>query len=282
MKFFAGKIHRTHPADVCRRMIRIFCIILFFVLLQAGFCPAGESVDFYFYYPDSSQINLSHLKREMDRFLAQEGLPARFQPFAHKVDFDNKLKSSPPALIFLPEWYYRCHGKELGLIPLLTPLRHGRPDYTKLLLVRKSSSLKLADFSGRTVAMTTMGPDNGESVSRELFDRRNVDLLQNHIVNISKDADAFFAVSLGHVDAAVVGRDTLSAVDKLDTKLVEMLEPLIESNPIPMPLLCMVAGRLDPADIERVKKIFMAQNGRSPSPAIMEMLHIDGWQTVSH
>ncbi|MBI5559527.1 MAG: PhnD/SsuA/transferrin family substrate-binding protein [Deltaproteobacteria bacterium] len=263
-------------------MIRLLYLVLFLVLLRPVPCSASEPVDFYFYFPDSSQVNLSHLKREMDRFLSQAGLSARFQPFAHKIDFDNTLKSSRPALVFLPEWYYRCHGRELGLIPLLTPLRQGRPDYTKLLLVRKNAPWRLADFSGRTVAMTTMGSDSGETMNRPLFNGKKVDLLKNHIVNISKDADAFFAVALGHVDAALVGRDTLSTVGKLDTKLVEMLEPLIESNPIPMPLLCMVAGRLDPANIELVKKIFMAQNGGSPSPAIMEMLHIDGWQTLSN
>lgn len=263
-------------------MIRILFVILFFVLPCPVPCLAVEPVDFYFYFPDSSQVNLSLVKREMDRFLSQAGLSANFQPFAHKIDFDNKLKSGRPSLVLLPEWYYQCYGRELGLIPLLTPLRHGRPDYTKLLLVRKSSPWKLADFSGRTVAMTTMGTDNGEMMNRALFDGRKLDLLKNHIVNISKDADAFFAVALGHVDAALVGRDTMAMVGKLDKKLVEKLEPLIESNPIPMPLLCIMAGRLDSTGIEQVKKIFMAQNGGSNSPAIMEMLHIDGWQTLSN
>ncbi len=263
-------------------MIRILFVILLLVLARPVSGLAVEPVDFYFYFPDSSQVNLSQLKREMDRFLAKAGFSVRFQPFAHKIDFDNKLKSGRPALVLLPEWYYQCNGRELGLVPLLTPLRHGRSDYTKLLMVRKSSLWKLTDFSGRTVAMTTMGTDNGEKVNRALFDGRKLDLLKNHIVNISKDADAFFAVALGHVDAAVVCGDTLSTVGKLDKKLVEMLEPLIESNPIPMPLLCIMSGRLDPAGIEQIKKIFMAHNGGSDSPAIMEMLHIDGWQTFSN
>lgn len=244
-------------------------------------CSASKSIDFYFYYPDSSQANLSQLKREMDVFLKQLDYPVRFQPFAQKIDFDRMVQNEHPALLLLPEWYYRLHGKSLGITALLTPLRQGRSFYTKLLLVSKTSQFLLTDFSAKTVAMTTMGPVTEQNLLMDLFDGKKINFVQNHIINTTKDADALFAVSLGHVDAAVVSTDTLKTVGNVSNRLLELVKPLLESNPVPMPLLCITDNMLTQQEIDHLKKTFLEQGANSPLPAIMEMLRIDGWQTVS-
>jgi len=128
------------------------CMFLFLLFLsglfeQRALCHASShsfissQPNFFYFNPDSSQTNLGRLKREMDAFLKEASLDFTFQPFARQRDFENQIREMHPAFVLLPYWYYQIHGSELKLEPLLSPVRNGMITYTKMLMVRKDSSL---------------------------------------------------------------------------------------------------------------------------------------------
>ncbi|MCB2182966.1 MAG: phosphate/phosphite/phosphonate ABC transporter substrate-binding protein [Desulfobulbaceae bacterium] len=268
-----------------RFLLATLFLSAFFYFSLAPTVPAGRAshkTDFYFYYPDSTLTNLSRLKYNMDMLLREGTDTVQFQPFHHKVDFDRMVKITRPALVLLPEWYYRSYGKELDLTPVLTPIRDGRSDYTKVLLVRKKSPYTLDNLSGLTIAMTPMGPHTVEYLNKELFAGKNVDFSSCHILNVGKDADALFSVALGQVDAALIGTDTLKMMSQMNKKLTDTLKSLSQSSPIPLPLLCVRRGDMNGEDVKRVTQHLFEQGRHSALPEIMEILQIDGWQKITN
>ena len=260
-------------------------ILLLFILLFSIFAPsrlvsASSHFDFYYFNPDSIQSNFSLLSREVDAFFDQAGLAGRFQAFSQKADFDRMVKEKSPLLVFVPAWYYEQYGNSLGLTPLLVPLHNSEPTYTKVLLVRRSESFSITQLSGRTVAMTTMGPDTEKLLTSSFFKDHGLDFSASNIIHTPKDADALYALALGQVDAALVGEATLATVGKANHRIAEVVKELISSSPMPMPMLCVINSNLDDAKIDRLKQLFLDGGEQLSQPAFMEMLQINGWQNA--
>jgi len=265
-------------------LISLFLSALFFFSL-APTNPDGhtaQKTDFYFYYPDSILTNLSRLIYNMDIFLRKGSDPVQFQPFHHKVDFDRMIKSTQPALVLLPEWYYSAYKNELNLTPVLTPTRDGRAYYTKVLLVRKKSPYTLQQLSGRAIAMTPMGPQAVEHLNQELFAGHDIDFSTCRILNVGKDADALFALALGQVDAAIVSRDTIKTVSMMNKQITDIIKPVLHSHPIPMPLLCVMNGQGNEDNVKRITQYLLVQGRHSALPKLMEILQLDGWRKITH
>lgn len=263
-----------------RRFISILLIIL--SLLSAGVTTSASATsDFFFFFPDSVQTNMVQLKRDMDAFFKKAGLNINFLPFVHVADFDRMSKASMPALILLPEWYYRTYGKTLGVTPLLVPVRQGKANYTKLLLINKAKDYAIEELAGKTIGMTSMGQDTINILNKELFSSQNLDFTRCNIITTAKDADALYALILKQVDAAVVSSDVLQAISRINPALFSMVKTLAISEPVPMPVLCVSIERMEKDDMEKLKDIFLIKGGQSSPSAIMETLHIDGWKTVT-
>ncbi len=264
---------------------QFYKILLLFVLMVASFTPsrlvcASSPFDFFYFNPDSIQSNFSLLSREVDAFFDQAGLSARFQAFSQKTDFDRMVKEKQPLLVFVPAWYYQQYGDSLGLTPLLVSLHNSEPTYTKVLLVRRSKSFSILQLDGRTMAMTTMGPETEELLTSSFFKGHGLDFSACNIIHTPKDADALYALALGQVDAALVGQATLAAVGQANHRISGVVKELISSSPMPMPLLCVINRNLDDSKIERLKRLFLARGERISPPAFMQMLQINGWQNV--
>ncbi|MHB8810161.1 MAG: substrate-binding domain-containing protein, partial [Desulfobulbaceae bacterium] len=99
---------------------------------------AATKIKFYYFNPDSVQSNFSLLSRGFGNFLQQAGLDATFQAFTQKSDFDQRIMDIQPDVVLVPSWYFQQYGQSLGLTPLLTSLENGKPNYTKVLMVRKA------------------------------------------------------------------------------------------------------------------------------------------------
>ncbi|GAB4346495.1 MAG: hypothetical protein Kow0089_23870 [Desulfobulbaceae bacterium] len=243
---------------------------------------AAGTFDFYYFNPDSVQSNFSLLAKGFTRFLEGAGFDATFQAFAQKSDFDRKVKEKKPGIVLVPSWYYQQYGESLGLVPLLVSLENGRPDYRKVLLVRKTRPYTLEELEGKTVAMTTMGPKTEELLSNTYFKNLGLDFSAMNIIITPKDADALYALALGQVDAALVGQATLDLVGGANSRLLDITQKVASSSPVPAPLLCVVSGSLDRAEIERLQKVFLeGRSGKGAGgdlPNYMEMLKINGWQ----
>lgn len=260
---------------------------IFFVLCTSLSVPlcilavyAASKLEFYYFNPDSVQSNFSLLSRGFGNFLKQAGLDASFQAFAQKSDFDQRIKDKRPDLVLVPAWYFQQYGQSLGLTPLLASLENGKPNYTKILMVRKADPFTVDELKGRTVAMTTMGPHTEELLSEKYFKDQGVDFSAMNIIVTPKDADALYALALGQVDAALVGEATLNMVGSVNQRVLEATKELAVSSPVPTPLLCALPGSADKVEVNKMKEMLLEGGDKGTLPKPTDMLHINGWQKV--
>lgn len=238
----------------------------------------ARAANFYYFNPDSAQGNLGRLKTEMDGILEKNNLLLSFQPFARLRDFDREVKAENPAVLFLPAWYLHSEGKKLGLQPILQPIRHGKKNYTKVLLVSKQTIWQANDLANKTIAMTSMGQAGNHILNEQLFKHFNLDSNDLSIVTTSKDIDALFALALQQVDAALVAETNLEHVKRINPHIAQQIKIIARSGPIAMPLLCVKKGT-DSASINRLKRVFI--NQRPQATKLLEMLQIDDWQDLT-
>lgn len=260
--------------------IKILFILLSVSIFASTFLLAKLNFRFYYFNPDSVQSNFSSLKQGIDTFFQQHAIDSSFQAFSQKVDFDHMVKADKPALVFVPSWYYRLYGEKLNLQPILSSLNHGKPEYTKILLIRKDDQYTLSDIAAKTVAMTTMGPDTEKTFGNMYGQLHGVNLSKSNIIITPKDGDALYALVLGQVDAALVGRDTLETMGQSNSRVLKMVKELATSAPMPMPLLCTVGTQLSKSEITTIKGLFLDEGRESPPPTFMQMLRFDGWKEI--
>lgn len=236
----------------------------------------------YYFNPDSPQSNLSRLKRDMDDFLSGTNFPITFQAFTHLVDFEQQFKSMPPAFIFVPQWYINKYGAEMKLHPLLVPVHKGETSYRKVLLETKDPNKNLAKSVSITLAMTSMGPDGDTMLKNILFSPPSVPVAKINPIIVPKDLDALFALALGQVDMALVVKNNLDQIASLNPNILRTVRPLMESKPIPMPVLCYVEGVATSDHIEEIMALFLNGRAKKDRSTIMEMLQINEWQVIAN
>jgi hypothetical protein len=255
------------------------------ILFLAAFAykAAGSQHDpaaLFYFNPDSPQNNLSRLKRNMDDLLSRAGIPISFQPFTHLVDLEDRFKEKPPAFLFVPQWYVEKHGVERHLRPVLIPVRKGMASYRKVLLGMKKTHLQDVRKPHVTMAMTSMGPDEDKTLDSILFSQDGLAERNINAIIVPKDADALFALALGQVDMALVVKENLALIAKINPNILQSVQPLLESKPIPMPILCYTEGVASPSAVRELKRLLMEGEARKGYTTIMEMLQINGWQAV--
>jgi hypothetical protein len=259
----------------------IICVYLLLALFVCGISVADQgSLELFYFNPDSPQNNLSRLKRNMDDFFSGNKQPITFQPFTHLVDLENQLRAKPPAFLFVPQWYFEKYGAGLNLHPLLIPVRKGNAFYRKILLGIKSASFNRQRIRHATMAMTSMGPDGETTLDSILFSSQGVAARDVNAIIVPKDADALFALALGQVDMALVVKENMDRIAKINPNILQSVHPLLESKPIPMPLLCYTKGIASPSAVQELKKLFLEAGAQESYATIMEMLQINGWQTI--
>lgn len=263
-----------------RKKIRCLCAGLVFSLFFFSVASAQEPLELFYFNPDSVQFNFSLLKKEIDQFFQSSNFEIHFQAFSQQADFDRLILERRPALVLVPAWYYAQHGKDLALTPLLTPLNNGQPSYSKVLLIRSTTPIKTTDIAGKTVASTTMGPKTSEQLGQFFSSDHPVDFSTSHLITTPKDADALFALVLGQVDLAVVGKETISEVGGNNQKILDAVREVTPSKPMPLPLLCMTGGSMKQDEIERLRRTLVEGGNRKPRPSFMTMLKFDGWQNA--
>ena len=240
---------------------------------------ATEEVAFFYFNPDSVQSNFSLLTKEIDHFLTKQGYHVRFQAFSQQSDFDLLLASRRPSFALVPAWYYEQYGKTMGLTPLLTPLNQNKPSYTKVLLKRSGVSNN-SGLSGKTVAVTSMGMGTDKQLALFFNNGQTYDFAHSHLIITPKDADALYALALGQVDMAVVGKNTMDVVRTVNRRIVEVVTEVAPSKPVPMPLLCILNGEMSESEITRIRQVFLSTADRQPLPEFMQMLQFNGWQNA--
>ena len=258
--------------------LRTLLLVIAILLFPGGVTYSVSEIDFFYYFPDSVQSNFSLLKQEVDSFLNKAKFGGQFQAFSHEVDFDRLVRERKPGMVLVPAWYYDRYGKSLALKPILTSLRKGRPGYTKILLARKSKPFPSLRLDAMTVAVTNMGPDTAQQLNHYFSKCDGVDFSKSNVIITPKDADAFYALVLGQVDAAVVSRETIQAVGQTNPRLVQLVQERAASKPIPMPIICVTDGVMSTKRIDRLKQLLLQSGEQAQLPSFMRMLYISGWK----
>jgi ABC transporter, phosphonate, periplasmic substrate-binding protein len=261
-----------------RAIIPILLLLAAFIYGTAG--AEHYPAELFYFSPDSPQNNLSRLKRNMDDLLSSAGISITFQPFTHLVDLENQLKVKPPAFLFIPQWYFDKNGARLHLHPLLVPVRKGIASYRKILVGMKNTNLTRIRMPHITMAMTSMGPDGETALDSILFSSHGVAAHNINAIIVPKDADALFALALGQVDMALVVKENMDLIAKINPNILQSIHPLLESKPIPMPLLCYTEGVAPPAAVKELKNLLLNGGEREGYAIIMEMLQINGWKAI--
>ena len=130
------------------------------------------------------------------------------------------------------------------------------------------------------MAMTSMGPDGDTALDAILFSPHGVKARDINAIIVPKDADALFALALGQVDMALVVKENMDLIAKINPNILQSIHPLLESKPIPMPLLCYTEGVASPFAVAALKNLMLNGGDRKSYLIIMEMLQINGWQAV--
>lgn len=271
--------------DKARSNTILLCLVLLAFIAPAAMVIAIESqqtYQFFFYHPDSVQNNLSYLKSSMDSFFADTGIAVQFQPFAHLADFDSSIRTQKPAFQWVPEWYVEKYGEKLGLRPFLVTIHNGKSTYRKVLACNKRKRLDIADLSGRTLAMTSMGPDKEKILDRILFAPNNASSDRLSIVEVPKDSDALLALVLGQVDFALVSEDNLQELSRLSAAVKRNVVQLKKTKPISMPYMCYLEGAVNKEEVLKIKELFLRPDLKKSRMGVKEALQIDAWQPVSY
>ncbi len=260
-------------------MLLLFLFLSLSPSLFVSSALAMEKVAFFYFNPDSVQSNFSLLTKEIDTFLTKQGYQVQFQAFSHQSDFDLLLSSHPPSFVLVPAWYYEQYGQTMGLTPLLIPLNQSKPSYTKVLLKRSGEDGNTT-LSGKTLAVTSMGPDTEKQLAFFFNNGRHFDFAGSHLIITPKDADALYALALGQVDMAVVGKNTMDVVRAVNSRIVDVVAEVAPSHPVPMPILCVLDGEMSREEISQLKQIFFSTGHGHPLPEFMKMLQFNGWQNA--
>ncbi|MEW6429219.1 MAG: PhnD/SsuA/transferrin family substrate-binding protein [Thermodesulfobacteriota bacterium] len=260
----------------------LLMLALLLVTVEEGAAGKDPGRKFFFFHPDSAQNNLSQLKSQMDGLLSGAGLDLQFQPFNHFADFDTSLRQQKPAFQWVPEWYVAKYGEPLGLKRFLVAVRQGKSLYRKVLICSGRNRQNLQDLDGRTLAMTTLGPD-GHIILRDiLFTPLGLNDRGLTVVEVPKDSDALLALMLGQVDLALVGEDNLDVLRRLNGAVDRNVVQMERTLPLPMPVLCYRQDSVPEEELNRMKDLFLQSPSRSGGREFMEMLQIDAWQTIAH
>ncbi len=257
-----------------RTFFLLTCILIFY---PGNIVHSIGKFNFYYFFPDSVQSNFSMLTRGFYSFFDQEKVAGHFQAFTHEVDFQRLVEERKPDLVLVPAWYYERYGEKLGLKPLLTSLREGEHDYTKVLLIRKKDSFAGQGLEGKTVAVTNMGPDTAQQLDH-YFKNKKLNFSKSNVIITPKDADAYYALALGQVDAAVVSKQTILDVSQTNPVLKKTTKEVVVSSPIPMPMICFTEGGMSKQRISELKQFFLQSGKQEQLPEFMRMLHISGWE----
>ncbi|OKY74024.1 MAG: hypothetical protein BM485_15505 [Desulfobulbaceae bacterium DB1] len=268
------------PIKHARKIISSLFVPISFFFFPLWLFSASTAC-FYYFNPDSPQSNMSRLKEAMDNLLAFGNIPLVFQPFTKLSDFDRKVREEAPDFLLLPEWYLKQDGNEKRFEAFLAPVRNGNTTYRKILLVAQDSSLSIQDLAQETIAMTPMGAAGLEDLDKVIFQKHGLDSKKLNFVTTAKDSDALFALALRQVKAALVSEDNLDHFGAINPRILQTVKQLAISDPIPLPLLCYnkeIAGK---DEVEKLKSLFLKGKIDGGTAKIMEMLHIDAWQTIN-
>jgi len=126
-----------------------------------------------------------------------------------------------------------------------------------------------------------MGNEAHDLLDSFIFNQLKIKSNSLNIIATPKDSDALFALAMRQVDAALVSKNNLQKIGKFTPHILQTVRHLAESQPIPLPILCVGDGNVPSEKLMKLKKNFLEATYSDDSANLMEMLQIDAWHNYS-
>lgn len=230
---------------------------------------AAGATDIALLDPDANLASLRQLRAQVADFLRGVHPALELQPFVKAADLERFVAERPvPFAILAEDAAEPWRGR--GARPLLIALRGGRPTYTKVLVVRRGTTLREGSViaSTATVAQVRAIPAKGPLAA----------VARARVLRVSKEIDALLGMTFGRADAAYVTPETLAQLGRFDPDLAASLEEIHRSQPIKNAQLYALAKDA-PQDLEKQLVEAFLRMDRTPSGrAALQALGYSGWR----
>ncbi|WP_294962991.1 hypothetical protein [Sulfurimonas sp.] len=246
-------------------MKKILLILLFVNLLVA------DTLKVYFYTTEAHIKNFKSLKVGFDKYLTKYG-DYKFQPFNDKKTFEKYIKDKN-SIVVLSSWHYQKISKEYGLKAKLVAEKKSTIKDTKILvghiagLIQDEMTLEEIPLKG----IVTSAYD--DEYTKELLSM----ITQNHsdflsVLIVPKEIDALMSVGFGMSKFALVSRDSLSLLKKINPFLAKSLKVYKESNPTYR--MFVASNKMDEEKLKLIS-IFENMNLNNNGKDVLKMIAID-------
>jgi ABC-type amino acid transport substrate-binding protein len=255
-------------------MRRVVCIGLVFLFLAAP-VRAQPGASLFFYSPDFSPGNLSVLKQAAEAYLAESGMPVRFQAFVRFEDFRRELATQQPEFVVVPHWAGGAECIGPGTRAIAAPVRSGET-FGRKALVTSRTVKRVSELASGSIATTV--PPGGVAVGSEL-DRLRREHPTLHVIAVPKDIDALLAVAFGQVSAAYVSIRQLGIFAAANPKLGGELKEIGYAESMPFPMVYATASA-KAEQIEKLRSAAMNVAASGTGKRLVGLLGYDGWVAV--
>ncbi|MGB5866567.1 MAG: hypothetical protein WBG69_01725 [Arcobacteraceae bacterium] len=194
--------------------MKILILILFYLSVSLA-----QDTKIYFYTTDVNINNFRSLKTSFDDYFSAYG-DYEFQPFSDKKTFEKHLKEKKSILI-LSSWHYKKICKNYNLEAILVAQKKGSVTDTKILVGKKNTEFK---------GLLTSAYD--KEYTQELIQKLTKTTTNSiPILIVPKEIDALMSVSFGMSSFALVSKDSLEFLNKINPSLTKELHVYEESKP---------------------------------------------------
>ncbi|MFH2067739.1 MAG: PhnD/SsuA/transferrin family substrate-binding protein [Pseudomonadota bacterium] len=199
-------------------MLTAFSLLWFSTTVFSG----EEKTFIYFHSSETSINNFKSLKMEFDRYLSRFG-PYELQPVKERPEFEKQIAHSQNCLILLSSWHYKRIGSTFQGKPVLIGIRNGKNTQKRLLVADKD----FPDLASSAVNIASASSiQHTQSVMRDLFDEKKLNVDALRILTVPKDIDAIMAVGFGISGAALITEYSYDRLKLLTPVLYEKLKIL--------------------------------------------------------
>ncbi|PHQ64608.1 MAG: hypothetical protein COB99_08815 [Sulfurimonas sp.] len=246
----------------------IFLIFLFFNVLIA------DTIKVYFYTTEAHISDFKSLKVGFDKYLGKHG-DYEFQPFNDKKTFEKYLKDKN-SIVVLSSWHYKKISKKFYLEAKLVAQKKATIRDTKI-LVGKIKDLRedvkvlvgLKDLPLKGVVTSAYDNEYTKELLSALTNNKSDNL---SVLIVPKEIDALMSVSFGMSRFALVSRDSLRLLKKINPRLSNSLKIYKESKPTYRILVA--CNKIDKEKLKLMlvfEKMNLDNNGKN----ILKMIGID-------
>ena len=179
----------------------------------------AEETKIYFYSTDININNFKSLKISCNEYIRDYG-SYQFQPFSDKETFEKQLRVDNSILI-ISSWHYQKLAKKYNLEALLVAQKKGTITDSKILVGKKNSQMQGFVTSAYDIAYS-------DELLLQFTKKQNKKM---PVLIVPKEIDALMSISFGMSSFALVSKDSLNFLKKINPSLTKDFQVFYESEP---------------------------------------------------